>query len=255
MTAIEALRSYSRQEASLEQVVRALIEHDDWLVTAPLGIEVMQTQQFEKGLVLSAQANMPNDQLWFFTDENAANNCVAKGGQPGFYVGPIPGARLLEYLPHLPANENDSIQINIGSPREESFYLGQDSFSLVALWARAIGVEAILNAPDSDEKFRTLRDFPGYTYFIFPDQDAIATAQGAGGLTNPAMVFTAPDCAAEISSRYPQLERLTVDGQSLFSLLPSQGVDGVVFNPLGPGSTAVFELSMCEQILSVPDAS
>ncbi len=87
---------------------------------------------------------------------------------------------------------------------------------------------------------------------MHPEQQAIATATGMGGMKNPAMIFTTLDCAQMVSRSYPQLQQKTVGGEALFAWLRQQGVDCVIFNPLGPGAQAACDISICDQILATP---
>jgi hypothetical protein len=49
----------------------------------------------------------------------------------------------------------------------------------------------------------------------------------------------------------PQLQPQHLGARELFELLPRAGVDGIAFNPLGPGSTAVFPLSLGVSVLQL----
>jgi hypothetical protein len=248
MTPKETLIAYGQQQASIEQVLRSLVSYNGWLVEASLAMHVMGETVFEHALLLGTPSSIPPDQLWFYTDKDSAHQAVSKGARLGTYVGGVPGIRLFAATP----TNFDSLSVNIGCPKDETWFIPNESFALVALWAQALALESRLVEPDSPEKFAAMRDYVGYIFFIHPEQDAIATAVGMGGLKNPAMVFTAIDCAQAIAKKYPHLQRQTADGQTLFSRLPAQGVDGIVFNPLGPGPQAIFDLSICERVLNVP---
>lgn len=242
----ETLRAYDRKEASTDDVMRALMTFDNWLAPAVFASEVLATNLLQKLFILGDPSTIPQDELWFFTDETAAHTAQAKGASLGVYANGVPGVRAFAALPaHLRA-----AKVNIGSDPAEGWFIPQDAFALTGLWASAIALESWLREPESPEKLKALRDFTGYTVLIIPQQDAIATAQGAGGLKNPAMVFTAPDCAAKVLKQAPQLTQNVVSGERLFTLLPSQGVDGVIFNPLGPGPKLAFDLSLCRRVLN-----
>jgi hypothetical protein len=248
MTPKETLLAYGQQQASLEEVLRSLVSYDGWLVKDSLAAHVTGRTRFARSLALGSPSNIPPDQLWYYTDEASAQQAVDKGARLGTYVGGVPGARLFAATPANFA----SVSVNIGCPQAETWFIPNESFAHVALWAHAIALESRLAEADSPEKLAAMRDYVGYIYFIHPQQDAIATAVGLGGLKNPALVFTAIDCAQALISKYPQLQRQIVDGRTLFSRLPAQGVDGIVFNAFGPGAQAVFDLSICERALSAP---
>jgi hypothetical protein len=61
-----------------------------------------------------------------------------------------------------------------------------------------------------------------------------------------------------VSRRNPQFRQSTVGGEALFSWLRRGGtdgisVDGIIFNPFGPGPTVTYDLSVLDQILAAPE--
>ncbi len=249
MTPTATLIAYSQEKASREQVMRALVSYDDWLVIASYATHVTGQSRFPGGYVLgSGPVNIRSGELWFYTDEATANQAVAKGASLGLYVRGVPGPKLFAALP----TNYQALWVNLGCPQAETWWIPSDSFDVATLWAHAIAIERRLGEPDSPEKFAAMRAYVGYILLVNPEHDALVTAVGAGGKQNPAMVFTAVDCAQVVTEKYPQLKQQIVNGEKLFSLLPSQGVDGMIFNPFGPGPKIVCDLSICEQVLSAP---
>ncbi len=250
MNPTETLLAYSREEATLEQVMRALVSHDDWLVDAKFAMHVTGREKFKSGFVLGSEpVNIPPGKLWFYTDEasavTAADRARERGISLGLYVGGISGPELFAALP----TNFESVHVNLGCAQEQTWFIPNDSFAVTALWAHAVALERWLGKPDSPEKFRAMRDYVGYIFFINPEHDAFVTAVGAGGKQNPAMVFTAIDCAQVVAQKYPHLKQQIVSGERLFSLLPRQGVDGIIFNPFGPGPQVVCDIGICTQVL------
>jgi hypothetical protein len=243
----ETLRAFGRKEVTMEQVVRALISYDGWLVPASFAVDATGLTKFAQGYVFgdcTSGCDVPANELWIYTDSDAADYAVAKGGRLGFYSGGLRGTQVFAALPASAS----ALQINPGCKPTETWYFGRDAFSLAALWARAIAIEARLGEPDSPENFAALLAHPGYVFFIHPEQNAIATAPGFDGMKNPALVFTAIDSAQALEREHPHLQRQVVDGRTLFPHLLKQGVDGVVFNILGPGPQVTRDLAFCHAL-------
>ena len=245
MSIKDVLRAYGEQKATLDAVMRSLVLHNGWLVDAVLAQHITKAVRFETLMMLGTPTNISANEFWFYTDPDAVNVAVAKGAQLGTYAGYLGGTALFSAVPSNYA----AVRINPGCATDETWFIPQESFAFTALWAQAIALEKQLDLPASPEKLSALRDYEGYMLLKFPEQDAIVTAVDYGGLRNPAMVFTAIDCANQVREENPQLKLQVVSGRKLFSMLPHQGVDGVVFNPFGPGATAVFDLSICADVL------
>ncbi len=243
----EMLRAFGRKEATMEQVVRALMSYDGWLVPAGFAVDATGRTKFEAGYIFgdcSSGCDVPASELWIYTDSAAADYAVAKGARLGVYSGRLHGAQIFSALP----TSASAVQINPGCKPDETWFFGRDAFSLAGLWANAIALEARLGEQDSPEKSAALLAHPAYVFFIHPEQNAIATAPGFGGMKNPALVFTAIDSAQVLAQDHPNLQRQIVDGRTLFPHLLNQGVDGVVFNILGPGPQATFDLAACQAL-------
>ena len=66
MTPTETLRAYSQQQASLEQVMRTLVSHDDWLIDVKFAMHVTAQTTFKNMFVLGSEpVNIPPGELWF----------------------------------------------------------------------------------------------------------------------------------------------------------------------------------------------
>ncbi len=90
------------------------------------------------------------------------------------------------------------------------------------------------------------------SYLLFVNaQRVVATAMGAGGLKNPAMLFTAPDCFDAALAHFkgaPGLTQATVTGATFFSNFDGYGIDGAVINLCGPGPQRLFDAEICRGI-------
>ncbi len=247
MTITELLQAYARGESSLEAVTRGLIEFDEWMVPATYALEATGRQCFDHAQILSHATNFPADELWIYSDQASLQTAVDAGAQLGTYVRPVKGRELFAALGRLKVR---ALKVNIGCPIEQAWFIGADSFPLIALWAQALTVERALESPASAERNQTLRDFPGYLVLFHAEHDAIATLQNVGGFENPAILFTALDCCEKLHGKHPQLQRRTWSGSELAAQLPDLGVDGVITNPFGPGPALGFSISKLEAMLT-----
>jgi len=239
MSVTVELLAYARGERSLEAVTRTLIAYDQWIVPIAAAVTITGRDQFERAQILSHDVNMPSNELWVYSDDRALQTAIDAGVRIGTCVRPVHGDQLFGALARLDVR---AIKVNMGGPTEQAWFIGADAFALIALWAQALAVERALTAPASPERTATLKDFPGYLLLFFADHDAVATAPGAGGISNPAMLFTALDCCQKVHDRHPQLQRRTWSGDQLAQHLAGLGIDGVVINALGPGPILAFDL-------------
>jgi len=232
--------------------MRALVSFDGWIAEIKFANQMTGQSKFERAWHFGGPHDVPLDQAWVFSDDTAllAADTEAKtlGAKIGTFVGPIKGAQLFSGLPA----QFKRTRINIGSPRVATWDFEQDAYPYAQLWARAIATEFWLTQADSLEKFAALRDYSGYIFFINPELDAVITAPGFGGKANPVLVFTAGDCIQKMQADYPNLKLQTLPGSALFAHMLRQGVDAIVFNAFGPGTTVVADLSLCEHIAALP---
>ncbi|MBP9111448.1 MAG: hypothetical protein KBF88_01510 [Polyangiaceae bacterium] len=240
----ETLVAYSQKKASTDDVMRALLCYNNWSAPVPYAADVLQTNEFEKVSIWGNGNTMPADELWLFTEEWRGLFAWEKGVALGLYANQLRGVPLFRQLPR----NLRAVKVNPGGELSEFWFIASDAFGLVEMWAKAIELEHELALGPSPDLYRKLRAFPGFTVLVYPN-NSIVTAVGAGGMQNPAMVFTTPDCAAKVHAQVPQARQEHVDGERFFSLLPRQGVDGCIFNPLGPGPVAVLPIEACALIL------
>lgn len=246
MDPIDQLVAFSAGAADADDVMRSLAGHHGWLAPVEYASFAAGTDTFGTLLLAGDSYNGPDDELWLFTDRQSADVAIDQGATLGAYATEQSGWHLFA---HLDARWR-AVKVNIGSDTSRFWFIGAEAFPLARLWANAMLLEAWLAQPPSADRHRVMREFSAYTVLLVPGQGAVATAVGAAGMDNPAMVFTAPDAAARVLAQAPQLIQQVVTGEQLFSALGSQGVDGVVFNPLGPGTSVAFDLQVCDLVLS-----
>lgn len=247
MTLIETLLAYSKKEATKDHVLRALCEHDGWVAPAGFAYVATKSELYDRVSIWGAESRVPAHKLYLFTDRAAAEAAAAKV-QLGPYVSPVMGARLLA---GLPAGFTE-LHVNPSSPQEQCWFMGGDALGLAALWGQAIDIEQVLTDKAKGNLIDMLIAFPGYTSFAVPS-GVIATAVGAAGMKNPAMIFTAPDCAdlalQKLGAQAASLKRVVTGGEQLFSAYPKLGIDGFLVNPFGPGPMRVFNDEVCRGVI------
>lgn len=248
MTLQETLLAYSRKEATKDHVLRALCEHDGWVAPAGFAYVATKSDTYDRVSIFGTESRVPPQKLYLFTDRGAAE-AAAEKIQLGPYVMPVHGARLFAALP---AGFTE-LHVNPASPQEQCWFMGGDALPLGALWGQAVDVEQVMTGKREGNLLEMLLAFPGFTSFSTAS-GAIATAVGAGGMKNPAMVFTAPDCADTVLEKLGEqgksLTRVVTGGEQLFGAYPKLGIDGLLFNPMGPGPAKVFGDELCKQIVA-----
>lgn len=247
MTLQETLLAYSKKEATKDHVLRALCEHQEWLVPAGFAAVALKQNTFERISIWGMESRVPAGKLYLFTDRAAADLAATKV-QLGPYAMPVQGARLFAALP----SGFTELHVNPASPQEQCWFMGGDALGLAALWGQAIDIEQVLEKKAEGNLVEMLISFPGFTSFAVPN-GAIATAVGAAGMKNPAMIFTAPDCAdlavEKLGAQAATLKRVVTSGEQLFSAYPKLGIDGMLVNPFGPGPVRVFNDDVCRGIV------
>ena len=208
----------------------------------------MSHRTFECLSVWGAESKVPKGHLYLFTDVEAGQR-AAKVAPLGPYASPVPGAGLFMNLP----GTFTEVHVNPGSPGEPTWLIGGDWVELARRWGAAVALEKLLNGKQKGELTDALIDYPAFTTLKKPD-GGIVTKPGTGKLQNPAMVFTAPDCAdatlAALGAAAKKYERVTSSGRQLFGAFAKLSVDGFTFNPHGPGPSRAFDEPHCWGIIT-----
>lgn len=249
MHPVDALRAYAEEHASLHEVMRALVAHRGWLAPAGFVHATTGADTFDTVVLAGASFDGPAEELWLFTDRAHLDQVVGQGVQLGAYVPDRAGWDLFGRLGGYACTK-----VNIGGDPSEFWYLDESAVGLCRMWTDALVVEAWLAQPDSSARRQALSAYPAYTVLIIPEQQAVATAVGAGGLSNPAMVFTAPDASDRVLAQVPGLRAEVVSGGQLFSVIEHQGVDGIIINPLGPTAPVAMTLADCALVRDIATA-
>ena len=244
-TVLETLTRFAAKQATAHEVMRALATHDAWFV--PLGFAPnLGRSEFERIVMLGKNGAPPPGELYVFTDESCLD--LVQNQPLGGFVHPVTGIELFCAL----ADGLVKMKVNPGGPLAHFWFVGKDAIPLARLWGRAVRLEALLadaSAP-KEALSAALRTFEGFTILVHPN-DAVATALGVGGFKNPAMVFTSPDSFERMQAQAPNTRAVHLSGRELFELVPRAGVDGIVFNPVGPGPTTVLPLTVVASVLQL----
>jgi hypothetical protein len=245
-TVLSTLEQFAAKQVNADAVMRALVSHPHFFV--PIGFApTLGRSEFERILMISASGGPPPGELYVFTDESCLD---VLGKRPlGSFVTPVSGIELFCALPETGLKK---LKVNPGGRLEHFWFVGEEAIPLARLWGRAVRLETLLGDPSKPKEalYAALRTFEAYTILVHPN-GAVATAQGLGGFENPAMVFTSPDSFERMAAQAPSCTLQHLGARELFELLPRAGVDGIAFNPLGPGATAFFPLTLVASVLQL----
>ena len=211
-------------------VVRAMAEHTAWHVPMLFAADRLGKAVAEQVTIVSQEFGCEPRTFYMFTGRDALSRAFQL--PLGTFSGYCDGAAVFE---HVTAAEYDQIQVNAGSPQELTFFIGSESYGLLALLTHVVRLERSLAAASATEvPFAELRDHPGYMIAVRPPENKLATTAVNGLDGECAMVFTSPDRFELFSRKYAGLATVTLPGVSLFQQLQQFGVSGVVINPASP---------------------
>ena len=244
--AIEALQRFAQKKASADEVMRALVSYDGWFAPGGWVTEAFGTNMFERACVWGERSTVPPGHLWLFTDPDGGLRVQARGGSPGFYVGPLRGSTLFEKLPE----GITQIEVNPCAPPDSAWFIGGGGVPLARLLGRAIALEqACVTGTGVVDR---LLDYDGYLALLTPAK-AIVTAVGAGGMKNPGLVFTTPDCCdavlAGAGGGASSLTQISFTGEELFGRFDTLGIDGLILNVKGPGPRKLLSPEACQGLV------
>jgi hypothetical protein len=248
----EALLRYSRKEASTNEVMRSLMLHEGFLAPVLYAARISGGNVFQPVVILGSGMSLPAHELWLFTDDEATQAPLALGLELGPYAAGLLGRILFAALPSTVVE----VRINHGSDPSQAWVIGPGSFPMVRLWAAAIELEQALATTSDTPDARLLSLLKGFEGYLLPLQQshAVATAASVAGLVCPAVACTTPDSyarfVASLGDEGRGLRQLGVAGADLFASLAKHGVDGILFNPQGPGPTRAFPLALCSAVLA-----
>lgn len=250
---VRVLTDYSQKRVGADAVMRALACHKGWLAPALMFARAKGQGLFLDSMVLfGTETRLPPGELWVFTDRAAAERAQAAGAMLGAYAANIAGTELFSKID--PGTK--IVRVNPYSPSEQGWQFLPGSYELAGLWGQVVALEeGFENRGDSF--YAAVARFQGFILFNSPSGSVI-TLPNQGGMSNPAAVFTAPDCADAFLARLTDeqrrgLVRIAVDGMTLIKRLPLQGIDGLLLNAFGPGAATVLFFAEIEDVNSLYD--
>ncbi len=250
--ALEILERFAQEQASTNDVMRVLASHPAYFVPAAFAPELGR-ELFDRLVAMSESGGPPAGELYAFTDESCLRLLADR--QVGRYLGPVSGMELFCAAEKLPLAK---LKVNPGGPVAHFWFIGGEALPLAALWARAMRLESVLAELPSpptalnEGLLSALREFSAYTVLMHPTEDWVATENGVGGFKHSAMVFTAPDCSERAQASRPGLREVILGGGQLFEFLSKANMDGIVFNPMGPGPRVSFPASLALSAMKSP---
>lgn len=225
-----ALLAVSRQELSNMAVVRAMAEYASWHVPMLFAADRLGKAVADQVTIISQEFGGQPRTFYMFTDRDALAR--AFNLPLGAFSGFCDGVAIFE---NVSATDFDEIQVNPGSPQELTFFIGSESYGLLALLTHVVRLErALAEASATQVPFAELRDHPGFMIAVRPPENQLATTAVNGLDGECAMVFTSPDRFELFSRKHAELATVTLPGGSLFQQLQRFGVSGVVINPDSP---------------------
>lgn len=246
------LRGFADGRVDHLGVIRALVEHDGWVV--PMATMLQHYGPFESAAamyVLGDQPTLPDGTLWVFTDLQAAMSGQAYGYVPGPCAGGVSGLTLFR---DLPATWNE-VMVNVGSPVEESFYQQPhetQGYQAVTRIAQGVRIERALAGcpPENRHEFAELVRRHDAWWVVLLRNQTLLSAYSAGEGPPFLMAFTAPDRAVAGLKTVGKPGLLAdariqvVDGTRLFDpQLASAGYHGLAINGLPQEGGIVFEFA------------
>lgn len=252
---VRVLTDYSQKRVGTSEVMRALAGHKGWLAPALMFARAEGQDLFLDSMVLfGTETRLPPGELWVFTDRAAAERAQAAGALLGPYAANIAGTELFGKID--PGFQ--IVRVNPYSPVEQGWQFLHGSYELAKLWAEVVALEEGFENVD-DPDYAAIARFQAFLLFNGPSGSVI-TLPNQGGLKNPAVVFTAPDCADAFLARLTDeqrqgLQRIAADGMTLIKKLPLQGIDGMLINAFGPGTSTVLFFGEIEDVNSLYDES
>lgn len=254
---IEVLHAFAAGTASKMEALRALVEHDGWVVPAVAIVKGDET--FEHALLLGAETRLPPGEFWAFTDKPHTLQAAQQGVMLGLMVDPVPGTRVFSSL-----GQSSVFHVNRGAPSAETWSVPAESYDLCTLFAKVVLMERMLDTigePDEQAVLRELAAYEGYLLFLYDDGEHQAPAEchEKFGLKRAAHVFTTPDQRDAFAKKNPGMlegnyKAITVPGSKLFGWLKQQRfIDGFVVNSEGRAPRGI-PLDVCDRILALPRA-
>jgi hypothetical protein len=258
----EALAEFAGQRISRSQLLRQLLQYEDWMMPKNEGIDSFGP--FTLALAKLIRSEKGGNQIFLFADGDAqeryASQCEVDGGV-GFANST--GWQVFS----VPLDGVDEVVIDPGAPHELA--IASSEFAEINELAGAVAIEETwrrLRSGDEEEGDEALAaHYPGYHLVMVerPEGVRLINVPNDDG-TRCTPVFTHADalgCALdEIREQFApeEIKTLRVGGAQMFPVLANEKTDGIVFNFRGPGEPIAFKIGMTDimlKALAAPDNS
>lgn len=235
--------AFDRGECAEPVVMRAFMEHTEWLAPAWLFDKATEGRK----VCFDGQHVVPEGELWVFTEAATATHASQSGTRLGTYVSGIPGTELFGAL----MKDSAAVRINPGGYTEDELRFTPDAYGGLTEWATGIAVERglpyVTEGVFSETMIQRLRTHPRY-YLPFFSDGRMISKPGYGGFDQPGVLCVTPDAydaftGALDETLVEQIEQVIATPEELKQHVEKQKIDGVYFNPMGPGPSTVLPAS------------
>ena len=221
----DVLLAYSSQQATAEQVWRALTEHDDWHVPVSWAARHFGTDMRGSAQIFATEIPTTDHALILFSDGDAAGRA---DGQPiGVFTDRFRGWEVFETLD----NQYGSVRVNPFSAQAEGWYISQEAFPLAHLWAKVVRLEESISRAQGKIPYADFAAHEGFLVLINAENLPIPINLPQQG--SYAAVFPSPDRFQAFVKKQPveqhaHLKSATLDGVNLCQQLKRFNVDGLL---------------------------
>jgi len=227
-----ALREFALKNIGTHDLMRTFAEHDGWVVPAAVLVELLDVEAFENVTMYGSETALPAGEVWLFTDHEAALRAQQAGASLGACEGGLWGGDL--FATWQP--EWGVVQVNPGSPREETLTLQPEGTDLLTMWSSVVQLESVFASNprvDDDEVHEALLAFQDYIVLI--DVSTNEPTHFMDRTYERAMVVcTAPDNVAEFldvfSGKRGEFRTISVPAPKLFQIVQAFRMDAIAFN-------------------------
>lgn len=243
-SALDSLIAFSKKQLTRDEVMRALVEHDDWFMPA---LYLPEEERVADSVVIYAnEFSLPAEKLLVFTDRASMDQAVEKVGHKtlGIYAGKIKGRELFGRLERPQLSKIKELLVNPGVATERQWFVERPNFGLCAAWADAVSLERGILEPSGD-MFSKLGNYEGFWVAIAKSDQTLVQVPYEGNAAY-VFVFTAPDryqqFVKSLGERASQVTSAVLPGKKLFPFLLGTKIDGMLLNGRMPFPRDTIEL-------------